>query len=142
MKRHGIVFICMFALSLAFLGGCSADGDAGQEDDTDSLQEEIAYETIGVNITISSPAADDAVSVLGFKTQLISGATVLDTLNAVDLPVVTTENADGFMEIERIGDLSNSSDAKWSYAVNGEPKSEPPSIVVLDDGDSIVWTFE
>ena len=140
-----------FALVAALLSGALMTGCASQDSGASSSDSSAAAasspessaaasDAAGkVTVTLTSPAADDAVTYEG-DADIEDGATVLDVLEGTGLEMVIEDSEYGAY-VSSIEGLANEGMLGWVFTVNGQQINVSADQQTLVDGDSVEWSY-
>lgn len=141
----------LFAIALAFamvsLPACApannaTDGSSAQQTQNAANDEAQAQDEISVQVIIDSSAVDNIVTADSMET-LAADATAYDALLATGLDVVSSDSAYGeyVSSIDGLAEKQHGDMSGWGFMVNGEYPTESASSCVLNDGDTVTWTY-
>lgn len=140
LKSQFMRVLCALTLAFAMfmLPACTSS-----ESPSNDVAAEQEQNEINVQVTVDTMAIDSAVMYDEMQTLPI-GANAYDALVATGLPVVSSESPYGGEYVSSIGGLSEKQFGDmsgWTYTVNGEYVTTSASETVLNDGDTLVWSY-
>lgn len=123
-------------------GPCPVLAEASQAPASGQQTAPQAAQTITVQVTVDSSAANGSVSA-NTRVSLASGATVYDALAATGLSLNTHNSAYGIY-VAGIGGLNEKQfggKSGWVYAVNGVNGSVSAGSQAVQNGDVVSWSY-
>lgn len=137
------IALLVAALSLMSLAGCSGESESpapgSQSAAPSSEPAPSEQEAMDIGLIISSPAANDSVT-LNNRYVMPAGATVADLLYAADVDYTTETTSEGPV-ISAIEGLSGAPGMGWAFTLNGEGIQSNPLDTVLENGDTVEWSY-